>query len=214
MGKALPTLAEGLLKFNDLDGKNLGEVGIGMVQMGAGLAVFGAGGAMASVGGVVSGLADSFGSFFGAKSPIEKMKEFAALGPELGVAGNGLLSFNTSLTNLLNTDMDKIKNLSGNLKNLAVSLNDLKQASKPVEKGFLESATERLKAALTPEVTVKPTASPATSTANTSAQDSSTGAANLLNTQLAALIRSSLETAENTKRAASILATRGNALRG
>ena len=215
MGKALPTLADGLLKFNDLNGKNLGEVGIGMIQMGAGLAVFGAGGAIASVGGVVGGLAEGFGSFFGVKSPIEKMKEFAALGPGLGVAGQGLLAFNTGLSNLLNTDMEKIKNLSGNLKNLAVSLNELKQASKPVEKGFFESATERLKAALTPEVTVAPTAgTPAPAAGLKPTQDSSASIANALNTQMAQLIRVSLETAENTKRAASILASRGNLLKG
>lgn len=158
MGKALPTLAEGLLKFNDLDGKNLGEVGIGMIQMGAGLAVFGAGGAVASVGTVVGGLADSFGSFFGVKSPIDKMKEFAALGPELGVAGKGMASFNTSLVSLLTTDQDKLKNLVGNLKNLTTTLKELKEASKPVEKGLLDSATEMLKAKLTPEVTKEPLA--------------------------------------------------------
>lgn len=211
MGKALPTLAEGLSGFDDLDGKALGEVGLGMIQMGAGLVTFGAGGAIASVGSVVGGLAEKFGSFFGAKSPIEKMKEFASLGPMLGQAGTGMSNFNTSLANLLKTDTDKISNLAGNLKNLAVSLNELKQASKPVEKGFLDLATEKLKSTLTTEVTRKPVTPPP---APTPAQDSSASATNLLNTQLAALIRSSLETAENTKRAASILASRGNALKG
>jgi hypothetical protein len=96
-----------------------------------------------------------------------------------------------------------------------VSLNELKQASKPVEKGFFESATDRLKAALTPEVTVAPTAgTPAPAAALKPTQDSSASIANALNTQMAQLIRVSLETAENTKRAASILASRGNLLKG
>jgi hypothetical protein len=56
LGKALPTLAEGLQGFSQLDGKNLQDVGLGMVALGGGLAVFGAGSAMAGVGSVISGL--------------------------------------------------------------------------------------------------------------------------------------------------------------
>jgi hypothetical protein len=45
-------------------------------------------------------------------------------------------------------------------------------------------------------------------------QESPTSTANVLNTQMAQLIRASLETAEYTKRTASILASRGNLLNG
>jgi hypothetical protein len=50
--------------------------------------------------------------------------------------------------------------------------------------------------------------------AATPAQESPTSTANVLNTQMAQLIRASLETAEYTKRTASILASRGNLLNG
>jgi hypothetical protein len=59
-----------------------------------------------------------------------------------------------------------------------------------------------------------PTApTPAPSAAPKPAQESSASTANVLNTQLATLIRASLETAEHTKKTASILASNGNALR-
>ena len=50
--------------------------------------------------------------------------------------------------------------------------------------------------------------------AATPAQESPTSTANVLNTQMAQLIRASLETAEHTKRTASILASKGNLLNG
>jgi 3-oxoacyl-ACP reductase-like protein len=59
-----------------------------------------------------------------------------------------------------------------------------------------------------------PAATPAPApTQMTRVQDSSASTANVLNTQLATLIRASLETAEHTKKTASILASNGNALR-
>ena len=228
LGKALPTLAEGMQGFATLDGKNLQAVGLGMIELGAGLAVFGAGTAMAGVGGVIGGLSEKFGSFFGAKSPIEKMKEFASLGPQLGEAGKSILSFNTSLASLLNTDLDKIKNLSTNLTRLATSLKELKEASKPVEKGFLDSATEMLKNALTPEVTKTP-ASDAKAASNSLAKTvadvkpvapKSNDPTEILRAEVQTLNKISTEilkairdTADNTKSTASTLASNGNLFR-
>jgi hypothetical protein len=228
LGKALPTLSEGLLGFSQLDGKNLQEVGLGMVALGGGLAVFGAGSAMAGVGSVIGGLAESFGSFFGAKSPIEKMKEFAALGPELGTAGKSILSFNTSLASLLSTDLDKIKNLSTNLTRLATSLKELKEASKPVEKGFLDSATDMLKNALTPEATKTP-APETKAAANTSAKPQadvkpvapkSNDPTEILRAEVQTLnkisteiLRAMRDTADHTKSTANTLASNGNLFR-
>jgi hypothetical protein len=57
------------------------------------------------------------------------------------------------------------------------------------------------------------TPAPPPSAAPKPAQESSASAANVLNTQLATLVRASLETAEHTKKTASILASNGNALR-
>jgi hypothetical protein len=228
MGKALPTLAEGLQAFNDLDGTNLKDVGLGVIQLGAGLVAFGAGGAIAGIGGVVGSLAEGFGSLIGVKSPLEKMMEFAKVGPELKLAGDGIASFNTSLAKLLNTDMANIKNLSGNLTNLAGSLKELREASKPVEKSFLASATDALKAALTPETTTPPAPGTAgAQVANRSDADRKSNATlkndvqeslrievAKLNSTSMELLRAMRESAENTKKTASILASRGNLLKG
>lgn len=230
LGKALPTFAEGLKGFDDLDGDNLKDVGLGVVQLGAGLVAFGAGGAIAGVGGVIGGLAEGFGKLFGVKSPIEKMMEFAKLGPELKLAGDGIASFNISLAKLLNTDTTSIKNMSGNLTNLAVSLKELREASKPVEKSFLSSAADALKSALTPETTKAPApgtagAKVANKTDDTKKEESKTttvadvqeslrNEVAKLNSTSMELLRAMRESAENTKKTASILASRGNLLRG
>jgi hypothetical protein len=230
LGKALPTFAEGLKSFDELDGKNLGEVGLGVVQLGAGLVAFGAGGAIAGVGGIIGGLAEGLGSLFGVKSPIEKMMEFAKVGPELKLAGDGIASFNTNLAKLLNTDMANIKNLSGNLTNLAVSLKELREASKPVEKSFLASATDALKSALTPETTKAPAAGTAGAqvanrtdadrkesanpTLKSDVQESLRIEVAKLNSTSMELLRAMRESAESTKKTASILASRGNLLKG
>jgi hypothetical protein len=230
LGKALPTFAEGLQAFDELDGENLKDVGLGVVQLGAGLIAFGAGGAIAGVGGVMGGLAEGFGKLFGVKSPIEKMMEFAKLGPELKLAGDGIASFNTSLASLLKTDSASIKNLSGNLTNLAGSLKELREASKPVEKSFLTSAADALKSALTPETTKAPpegTAgakvanktdadkkASAKTTTVADVQESLRNEVAKLNSTSMELLRAMRESAENTKKTASILASRGNLLRG
>jgi hypothetical protein len=228
LGKALPTFAEGLQAFDDLDGTNLKDVGLGVIQLGAGLVAFGAGGAIAGIGGVVGSLAEGFGSLFGVKSPLEKMMEFAKVGPELKLAGDGIASFNTSLAKLLNTDMANIKNLSGNLTNLAGSLKELREASKPVEKSFLASATDALKSALTPETTTPPAPGTAgAQVANRSDADKKSNATlkndvqeslrievAKLNSTSMELLRAMRESAENTKKTASILASRGNLLKG
>jgi hypothetical protein len=230
LGKALPTFAEGLQAFDELDGENLKDVGLGVVQLGAGLIAFGAGGAIAGVGGVMGGLAEGFGKLFGVKSPIEKMMEFAKLGPELKLAGDGIASFNNSLASLLKTDSASIKNLSGNLTNLAGSLKELREASKPVEKSFLSSAADALKSALTPETTKAPpegTAgakvanktdadkkASAKTTTVADVQESLRNEVAKLNSTSMELLRAMRESAENTKKTASILASRGNLLRG
>jgi hypothetical protein len=79
------------------------------------------------------------------------------------------------------------------------------------EKARQEAAAQAAKNAPTPAPAATP--APAPSAAPKPAQDSSASAANVLNTQLATLVRASLETAEHTKKTASILASNGNALR-
>jgi hypothetical protein len=204
LGKALPTLAEGLEKFNDLDGTNLIAVGGGMVALGAGLGVFGAGGVMSSVGGVVSGLAESFGSLFGAKSPVEKLKEFAALGPGLEQAGTGIQALSTSLDTLLSTDLSRIKELSA-------ALIELKEASKQPEKsitgaigGFISS---KLGGSDSPAAAA---GGPAGTGGASETSEILKREMQQLNKQTIELVKAMKEAAENTKRTASLIASNGN----
>jgi hypothetical protein len=72
MSGAIGTFAESLAKFNEVDGKNLKSVGIGMTGLGAGILAL----AAEKIVGFFNGIA----SVFGAKSPleraIEKLQEF------------------------------------------------------------------------------------------------------------------------------------------
>jgi hypothetical protein len=71
MGKALPTLAEGLLKFNDINGMNLLGVGAGLTALGAGMAAMGVGAVASGIGNLVGGL---FGG--GVEDTIKKLQLF------------------------------------------------------------------------------------------------------------------------------------------
>jgi hypothetical protein len=203
LGKALPTLAEGIGAFEDMDGENLINVGKGIGALGLGLAAFGAGGVMSSVGGVVSGLAESFGSLFGAKSPVEKLKEFAALGPGLEQAGTGIQALGTSLDTLLSTDLSRIKELSA-------ALVELKEASKQPEKsisgaigGFISS---KLGSSDAPAVA----AGPAGTGSASETSEILKREMQQLNKQTIELVKAMKEAAENTKRTASLIASNGN----
>ena len=85
MGNALPTFAEGLDSFANIDGDNLVNVAKGIGAIGVAMAAMGAGGAAGAVGGAVSGIIEGIGSFFGADTPLDKLKEFASY--DIDVAG-------------------------------------------------------------------------------------------------------------------------------
>ena len=61
MGKALPTLAEGMQSIAELDGDALIKAGKGIGAVGLGMAAMGAGGAMGAVGGLIGGISSLFG---------------------------------------------------------------------------------------------------------------------------------------------------------
>ena len=206
IGKTLPTLAEGIGSFADIDGDNLVSVGLGVAALGAGLAIFGAGGVMSSVGGVVSGLVDGLGGLVGVKSPIEKLKEFATLGPGMEQAGNGIQAFTTNMNALLNTDLSKIAALSAELQKL-------KEASTPAEKGILATASDLVKTAITSVAT--PTEGGGNK-GNSSATDTSEilhREIKALNKQTEALVKAMREAADNTAKTASLIASNGNLFR-
>jgi lysozyme len=75
MGKAIPTFAAGMKKFNEVDGENLKGVGLGMAGLGAGIYALAAE--------KVISFFTSLGSLFGGKSPLEnaadQLKKFAKI---------------------------------------------------------------------------------------------------------------------------------------
>ncbi len=79
MGKALPTFAEGLQGFADIDGGNLLKVAAGIGALGAAMAAMGAGQLVGAVTGALGGLAQGIAGFFGADPPLKKLQEFGAM---------------------------------------------------------------------------------------------------------------------------------------
>lgn len=206
MGAALPKLAEGLTSFSEINGGNLIAVGAGVAALGAGLAVLGAGGVWGSIGGLVSGLVDGLGSLVGVKSPVEKIKEFASLGPGLEQAGKGIQAFTTNMNALLNTDLSKISALTNELQKL-------KAASTPAEKGILATASDLVKTAITS--TASPTEGSG-SKGGPSAGDMSeilTRELKALNKQTETLVKAMREAADSTAKTASLIASNGNLFR-
>lgn len=78
MGKALPTLAEGLQGFAKIDGKNLKDVGLGLIALGGGLAAMGAGSVINALGGIASGILGFF-----QEDPAVKIQRFMKLFEQL-----------------------------------------------------------------------------------------------------------------------------------
>ena len=96
-GGGLESVAESVSKFGAIDATNFGMVGDGIKKLGIGLAAFGGGGA-------VSALGDAFSSWIGGdKDPVEKFQKFAAIGPGLKQAGDGVTALAKSF-DAFNTD--------------------------------------------------------------------------------------------------------------
>ena len=78
VGKSLPTFAEGMSAFEELDGAKLSAAGKGMLAVAGGMAAFGAGSAVAGLGNLVGNIADGIGALFGAEkaNPLEQLLEF------------------------------------------------------------------------------------------------------------------------------------------
>jgi len=108
MGKALPTFAEGLKGFEDLNGDNLAKVGAGVMKLGAGLAAM----AAAKLGDLFGSIGESIFAFFGGEKdgPIELLTMFANIadqvGPGISKLGDSLQKFVPSLKQLLDTAAD------------------------------------------------------------------------------------------------------------
>ena len=78
VGKALPTFAEGMKSFEDLDGDKLVSAGKGMAAVAGGMAAFGVGTAVAGLGSLVGGITSGIVGLFGGDDPLTKMEKFQA----------------------------------------------------------------------------------------------------------------------------------------
>lgn len=102
VGKSLPTFADGMKSFEDLDGAKLSAAGKGMLAVAGGMAAFGAGTAVAGLGNLVGGIADGIGALFGAEkaNPLDQLLEFQKYTiDEAKVKGNAnaLVAYSTAM---------------------------------------------------------------------------------------------------------------------
>lgn len=99
VGKAIPTFAGGMKKFNEVDGDNLKGVGLGMAGLGAGI--------LALAAETVVGFFNTIASAFGAQSPLERavaqLKEFEKIDVDADKVernGKAALAFAKALENM------------------------------------------------------------------------------------------------------------------
>jgi hypothetical protein len=138
-------------QLKDLDAEKLVQLGKGIAGIGIGIAAFGAG----SVVGVIGGAMEGLGSFFGVKSPIEKIieisqdkridaKRLKELGEGIGPLGQGLSGFSgldfgggTFGGDSLGEFIDMIARLGGKEINLDTKrLKAIGDAIKPLAEGL------------------------------------------------------------------------------
>lgn len=77
VGKALPTMAEGLKSFESLDGAALIDAGKGMGAIALGMAAFGAGSAVQGLGSLVGSVTSGIAGLFGGETdPLAQLEKF------------------------------------------------------------------------------------------------------------------------------------------
>lgn len=96
MGKSLPSLADGLKSFADIDGAKLGEVGTGMIKIGGGLIAMGVGEVASAWGSIASGITGLFQA-----DPISKLMRFAEISAPLTQAADSMERFGQSYPNAI-----------------------------------------------------------------------------------------------------------------
>ena len=79
LGKGLGWMAEGFVKFNDVDGMNLLKVGGGLIALSAGMLAFGAGAVVGAIGNIIGGGFDKLNDLMGGTSIFEKLADFGKL---------------------------------------------------------------------------------------------------------------------------------------
>lgn len=111
VGKALPTLKEGLTDLSTIDGTALAELGLGLLSASAGIIAFSSAILVSLGASAIGGIAQ----LFGAKSPLDKIKELNGIKwtglTELGVA---LSAIGAALATVAAND--KLSSLGTNIK--------------------------------------------------------------------------------------------------
>lgn len=123
MGGALNKLHEGLSKYQEISGERLTQAGNGMMAIAKGVGAFALLGTGATISSLFNSIAEGVITFFGGKTPLQKMVEFAKEGPNLEKGSKGIKSMVDALK-----DLDKINGPS--IKQAIDGLNQLAELSK------------------------------------------------------------------------------------
>jgi len=119
--KAAQMFSEAIVTIGSIDGANLIAVGAGLAAVGAGMIVFTAGMVAGTAGSVVSGIM----SLFGAKSPLERIKDFVPYADKISILGAGIKAFGDGITaiatNVASFDTDALGKLKDKLLEFAAA---------------------------------------------------------------------------------------------
>lgn len=143
MGKALPTLSEGINSFTAIDGDKLTTTAKGITALGAALTVFSATGAVASVGNVFSSIVGGVTKFFGGDDIITKIQTMtmklapiaptlSIVGPSIQNLGTGLLDFSKAINQIDIAKAEKVRELLSKFKETGVNSSGPLLTSSPI----------------------------------------------------------------------------------
>lgn len=118
MGRALPSLAEGMTQLAAVDGDALGRTGSGMISIGAGLAAMAAGNIVSGISSLITLIPNLFGG-----GPMGQLRQFSEMAPRLELAATSISSLTNSLTQLTALDLTPLQGLSA-ISNFANSMNE------------------------------------------------------------------------------------------
>lgn len=112
MGGALNKLHEGLSKYQEINGEKLTQAGNGMLGLAKGIGAFALLGVPSTISAMFTALGEGILNFFGGKTPLQKMVDFAKHGPELEKGAKGLAAFVSSMKQLEEIDGDRLSKLA------------------------------------------------------------------------------------------------------
>lgn len=117
--KAAEVFAGALKTIGDISGINLIAIGAGLAAIGVGMIVFTAGMIAGTASSVITGIM----SLFGAKSPLDRIKEFVPIADKISMIGDGILHFGQGIvqinSGLKDFNSDALKNFKDQLAEFA-----------------------------------------------------------------------------------------------